>query len=225
MEKGGDAKETVSGWQAPSNAFASEQGPPPRPRRQGCAAKLTLGLWFVAMVAISSSLLARHLVPLPRPERDPQLEASMQSLRKDDEANQWMAVHVLYTECRCSRLLADHLLHSRRPLGISEHVLLVGTDPALAAALQSANFRVHETSPTELAPQFHIKSVPLLLVVDPAGAVQYAGGYDDRKQGPAPKDLALIASAIAGRPTNPLPIFGCAVAKELQRAINPLQLP
>jgi hypothetical protein len=67
--------------------------------------RIVLASWLLGMLAIGSSLLARHALALPRPAADAALAASMATLREPGNVGQWMAVHVLYTECRCSRVL------------------------------------------------------------------------------------------------------------------------
>ena len=175
---------------------------------------VALGIWFVVMGAVASSLLARHVMPLPPPE-DPAA----------DETGRWMAVHVLYSECPCSRRIVAHLLASERPRDVVEHVVLVGEGAGRADALRTRGFDVLEIEPDELAARFGIDAVPLLVVLDPDGATRYVGGYAERKQGPELHDLEIIARARAGYDDDDLPLFGCAVGRALRQAINPLGLP
>jgi hypothetical protein len=188
---------------------------------------VSLGLWgwFALMVLVSASLLGRHLLALPRPPADQALARSMASLRTPDDAGRWMAVHILDAECKCSRRIAEHLLASERPVGLSEHVLLVGTDTDLESQLSARGFQVTRVEPTQLFSQYRVQAVPLLVLAAPDGTLRYAGGYTARKQGPDPRDLAIVADARAGRATEPIPVFGCAVSRQLQSAVNPLGLP
>jgi hypothetical protein len=181
--------------------------------------------WFVAMLAIGSTLLARHVVALPRPVADAALGRAMASLRAPEDAKRWMAVHVLYAECRCSHRIAEHLLSSSRPPDVSERVLLVGRDADLEGRFAAHGLRVMLTDSTELGSRYHVAAVPLLVVVAPDDTVRYAGGYTTRKQGPDPQDLELVADARAGRSSPTLPIFGCAVSARLKSSLNPLGLP
>jgi hypothetical protein len=181
--------------------------------------------WFALMLVVSATLLGRHLLALPRPAADEALARSMATLRTPNDAGRWMAVHVLDAECKCSQRIAEHLLASDRPKDVSEHVLLVGGDVALETQLTSRGFQVARVEPTELSDRYHIQAVPLLVVSAPDGTVRYAGGYTARKQGPDPRDLEILADARAGRSVEPIPVFGCAVARRLQSTINPLGLP
>ena len=177
------------------------------------------------MLAVGATLMARHTVALPRPAVGVELVASMASLRAPDEANRWMAVHVLYAECRCSRRIADHLASTTRPRDVTEHVLLVGRNADLEASLASRGFHVTTVEPERLAELYHLVAVPLLVVAAPDGTIRYAGGYTTSKQGPDPRDLEIIAGAKQNRPVFALPVFGCAVNEKLERSLNPLGLP
>lgn len=180
-----------------------------------------LGVWFVVMGAAAASLLARHVVPLPLPGDT----AALSRLRTADDTGRWMAVHVLYTECPCSRRIIEHLTASERPLDVVEHVVLVGARPDLARALLTRGFHVVEVTEDELVARFGVDAAPLLVVLAPDDTTRYSGGYTERKQGPEPQDLHIIARARAGSADLGLPVFGCAIGRALRQTINPLGLP
>jgi hypothetical protein len=182
---------------------------------------LALGAWFVVMGAAATSLLARHLVPLPPPKDTDVLSR----LRATDDVGRWMVVHVLYSECPCSRRIIEHLMASERPLDVAEHVVLVGARADFSNALRTRGFQVVEVTPEELATRFDIEAVPLLVVLGPDDTTRYSGGYTERKQGPEPRDLDIIARARTGYGDEGLPLFGCAVSRALRQTINPLGLP
>src|SRR4051794_5224647 len=96
--------------------------------------RVALVIWLTMAVLVGASLLARHLLPLARPG-DAELASSMAGLRGPGGAGRPIAVHVLYADCRCSKLIAEHLASTVRPTNIVEHVLLAGQDDALAARL------------------------------------------------------------------------------------------
>ncbi|HEX4445697.1 MAG TPA: hypothetical protein VH044_03145 [Polyangiaceae bacterium] len=189
------------------------------------AGKIGLGVWFVAMLALGVTLLARHLVALPAPPNDAQLANAMGSLRTPAEAGRWMAIHVLDAQCGCSRRIADHVMATVRPSDLAEHVLLVGHDAPLEARLARKGMPITEVTEAELVGRYHAQAVPMLLVVAPDGTLPYVGGYTDRKQGPAPRDLEIIEAARAGRDLPALPILGCAVGERLKDSLNPLGVP
>ena len=191
-------------------------------------AMLVLGLWFVAMLLVGSSLMAKHLVPLPQPKADEVRAASLSQLAEPARRGRWLAVHVLYSECRCSKRIAEHLLAEARPADIDEHVLLVkdGDDAGMGKRLADAGFGVHVVTSEELAERYGIEAVPFFVLLGPDGVARYAGGYTDRKQGPAPRDLEIIAAAREGKGELPaLPTFGCAVSEKLRRTLDPLRIP
>ena len=188
-------------------------------------ARLGLSIWFVAMVAVCATLLGRHLLALPRPVNDAALARAMSSLRGPSGAGSWMAVHVLYAECGCSKKIADHVLSGGRPRDVTERVLLIGRDAELEARFASVGMPVALATEDDAATRFHVVAAPALVVVAPDDTVRYAGGYTERKQGPDPRDLAILAAIRAGRDVAPLPIFGCAVSARLRSTLNPLGLP
>jgi len=189
--------------------------------RQQWLVYVALGAWFVAMGTVAATLLARHLVPLPLPEDT----SALSSLRSVDETGRWMAVHVLYSECPCSRRVMEHLLTSERPRDVVEHVVLVGSRADLASMLRLRGFYVEEVTPDELFEWFGIEAVPLLVVLGPDDTTRYSGGYAERKQGPELLDREIIDRARAGYDDEGLPLFGCAASQGLRQIFNPLGLP
>lgn len=111
----------------------------------------------------------------------------------------------------CTYMLARHVL-----------ALPVPSRSLAYAVSIIRGFRVTYVTADQLAITYHVEAVPLLVVVDPAGVVRYASGHASRKQGPAPRDLEILASVRATREVAALPLFGCAASRTLQRALDPL---
>jgi hypothetical protein len=183
---------------------------------------ITLAVWFAVMVALGAGLLARHAVALPAPAASPELGASMNALRRPENRGKWLAVHVLYAQCRCSQRIVEHLLETARPHDWSELVLWVGT-PAPPVALEQ-RFDVRRIDAAQLA-RYGIESAPLLVAVGPDGRVRYAGGYTERKQGPVIDDLRILQAARSTELIASLPVFGCAVSERLKRRFMALPIP
>jgi hypothetical protein len=175
-----------------------------------------LAVWFVVMVTIGAGLLAKHIVALPAPAKDQKLAASLDALRRPETRGAWLAVHVLYADCRCSQRIVDHLLTTERPHDWSEMVLWVGNQAPVSALEQ--HFDVRRVSMADLA-RFGIEAAPVLVAVDPAGHVRYAGGYSERKQGPVIDDLRILQATRDPDAVASLPVFGCAVSDRLKRQI------
>lgn len=186
--------------------------------------RVVLVVWAGLLLVIGGTLTAGHWVTLPTPSAaDPALEAAVAAQRRPEEAGRWLALHVLYAECRCSQRIVETVLSTERPAGISERVLLIGEDPALAARIQAAGFGFEALTAEALSERYAITAAPLLVVADPSGEVRYSGGYSDRKQGPVTRDREIIASAMGSDGVlAALPLFGCAVSQSLQEALDPL---
>jgi hypothetical protein len=120
--------------------------------------------------------------------------------------------------------LLDHLTTRPHPRGVDEALLLVGEGPEMAARARAHGYRVVALRPEELKSRFNLSAAPLMVVADAAGRVRYAGGYTTHKQGPAPQDLEILGSLMRKRSVAELPVFGCAVSKQLQALLDPLGL-
>jgi hypothetical protein len=178
--------------------------------------RFALIAWFAAMLAVGAALLAKHVIALPAPAKDHQLAASLAALRVPEEQGKWLAFHVLYSECRCSRRVVTLLLAAPRRPGWAEVVLWIGNqpfDPAL-----EPRYRVKRSTSAELA-RLGIDAAPLLVVLDPLGGLRYVGGYSERKQGPVLDDLAILDRVQRSEALASLPVFGCPVSERLRRQL------
>jgi len=181
------------------------------------AARAALAAWFLAMLTLGAALLARHVAALPIPNDDEKLAAALAARRSPGAVGSWEAVHVLYSDCRCSRNIATHLLSSERPSGWKEVVLWVGPDdpsPDLAR-----RFDLQRVTTEDLA-HAGIQAAPLLAVLDPANHLRYVGGYSQRKQGPTIDDLRILSELRQGATVARLPLFGCAVSARLRQQVS-----
>jgi hypothetical protein len=207
----------------------------PEGQRSRAAERLGLAgvvLWFGLTTAVASTLLGRHLLTLP--SAGPQSTSPLFALRRDPRAH--LAAHVLWSGCRCSRRIAEHLATGPRPGEYEEHVLWVRTaeqtaeqtaEPgdSLKQALQRRGFTVHDVSPSELETRYGVVGVPLLVLFTPDGRMAYSGGYTDKKQGLMAHDEELMEAVAARSAVSSLPVFGCAVGAQLSAQLNPLNLP
>jgi hypothetical protein len=191
-----------------------------QPKRNLAQLLLTTA-WAVALVVPISSMMAGHLLTLPSPDKAavaPRLEGRAAS------AEGWRAFHVLSPACKCSRQVLAHLLERGAHAGVTETLLFVGEETQGLAQARAAGFRTEALSAQELFDRYKIQTVPLLVVMNPEGSILYSGGYTERKQGADIQDVALLEGAMAGLPAQELPLFGCAVSRELQKQIDPFGL-
>lgn len=186
-----------------------------------------LGVLFWAGISTLavSSLMVEHWQPLPVPPVDDALLQSAVSELRTREGT-WMSVHVLYSGCRCSNQVLEHLLavNRERPAGVDERVLLVGADTELEARVQRAGLALSVVETGALKTRFGVISAPLLVFLSPSDQVVYAGGYTDRKQSLDIQYLQIFAEV--KRETSPRirPLFGCGVSEDLQAAVDPFGL-
>ncbi len=185
--------------------------------------KLGLAAWAGLLLFVVGTLMVGHWYTLPKPDKtDAFLTQALAELRTSADDGAWMGVHVLYTECRCSQRVFDHLFSSARPDDVKEKVILVGKDDKIEARARKSGFDVVVVSPVQLKEQFSLESAPLLLVVEPSGAIAYSGGYTQRKQGPDIRDVAIITSLMQNHAPRELPLYGCGTSSELQKTLDPL---
>jgi hypothetical protein len=178
-------------------------------RRLGGA---TVSAWFAVMVVIGASLLAKHVVAMPRPQAA-LLVPALAMLRTPKQHDQWLAVHVLYSDCRCSQRVAEHLAATERPKGWSEIVLWVGDDAPPSGLAD--HFDLRHTTAAQLA-SYGVEAAPSMILADPVGNIRYSGGYTDRQQGPVIEDQRILRAVRNSEAVSNLPLFGCAVSSRLK---------
>jgi len=209
----------------------TEQAPPMLPaavarsRWRTLALRTLFAVWVVCCLVGGGYLLSAHLLTLPTPElTDLGPQRSAVAARRSTQQGQWLAVHILDQECKCSQRVLDHLLGERRPAGIVERVVLIASEVTAerSAAIRARGFDLDIVTPEVLAERYRVQAAPLLVVLDPSDAVRYVGGYTPRKQADDVRDVAVIAALRRGEAVEPLPTFGCAVGRALKEKIDPL---
>lgn len=181
------------------------------------AVALLLGLGATTMVG--------HWVTLPKPSADDRhLRSQLAKLRGPGQETMWLGVHVLYSDCGCSKRVLAHLAESERPTGVAEKLLLVGAHPEYEEGARAAGLAVHVLRPRELQEIYGLESAPLFIVADPNGELRYIGGYTERKRGLAIRDLEIMHSLRHSEQVGALPLFGCAVSQQLQQILDPMGL-
>ncbi|MCA9198191.1 MAG: hypothetical protein KDA87_11660 [Planctomycetales bacterium] len=187
---------------------------------------VTAGLlvWLSAMSLVTASLMVSHWVPLPQPEADsPELAAKLNQAITAP-APTWRAFHFLYSDCPCSRRVLRKILERSPMNGVVERIVLVGRANEWETRIRDLGYEFHPLDSVELESNYGIRAVPSLVVVSAAGNICYSGGYTARKQGPDIADQRIIQSVLAGEDIESFPVYGCAVAKNLQDIVDPLGL-
>lgn len=180
-----------------------------------------LAVWLVGMSGVTATFMMGHWVTMPRPTTgDPGLASAVGALRSPGD--QWLAVHVMYADCGCSRRVLDHILSSARPPGVADKVVMVGHVAEFERRAREQGIGVDVIDAGELASKYHLDAAPILVVVDPEGAIRYLGGYTERKQGLEIEDVEIIGALMDGRREAERPLFGCAASERLQGILDPL---
>lgn len=186
---------------------------------------LMLPLWAASLCAIVSTLMASHWATLPHPETGSQLPTESETVGEDlneDNGRIRLTYHFLYSGCRCSQRVIEHLL-KRGPIeNASEQIVLVGSDAELESRILNARYRLVVISEAELKERYDVEAAPLMVIADMQGKIRYSGGYSSRKQSLDYQDVAIIAKAIKGDEVEGLPVYGCAVSTRLQKIVDPL---
>lgn len=181
-----------------------------------------LALWAIAMMVVLASLSLRHVAALPAPDDATRLSTALLHLRHGSSRK--FVVHVIYSECSCSRSLFAHLM-ARGPFADSEElVLFTGTDPAKRDSAVRAGFAFIEVTASELVSRFGLEAAPVMVEFDKAGQLRYAGGYYTHPAAITPVDERVHTQLALGTDVDPLPIFGCAVSPRLRKSLDPLGL-
>lgn len=197
----------------------------PMTRRRKVLLGSTLAVWGGVLVVVCATLLAGHFYALPIPSvADPVLAAGVHSDLATEGWDGWAVVHVFYAECGCSERVAEHLFAEARPPGVHEKVVVVGEHPQWQAKAERNGFSYETVTQEDLRSRYGIEGAPLMVVVDAGGQIRYAGAYTDRKRGLVVRDLEILEDLRAGNEVAAIPLFGCAVGKDLQAAFDPLRL-
>jgi hypothetical protein len=176
-------------------------------------------VWALGLLVPVSALMASHLLTLPLPERS----TLVSGLSKQGQA-QWRAFHVIAEKCACSVKVLEGLVGRGVRPGVVEKVLFIGSEgSAWKKDLSAKGFEFEVVTMETLATQFGIEGAPLFVVLNPQGDVVYSGGYSKRKQGES-EDITILNAALANADVTALPLFGCAVSRDLQKKLDPLGL-
>jgi hypothetical protein len=184
---------------------------------------LAFWLWAGVSFALATSLMVAHTYALPQPARDDRvLQATVARTRELVDGKRWRALHVLYSQCRCSQRILTQLFARGPRSDVSEHLVLVSAHAQYEQAARSAGFALEVISPEQLTARYGMLAAPLFVLADSEDRLRYVGGYTERKQGLAMRDVQIMNELRAGRDAEALPLFGCAVSDSLRRMLDPL---
>ena len=190
---------------------------PIRPSRAQALGRLAVYLWVPGSIVVVALLMTSHLLALPTPAARA-VEVAL--ARLDARETGWRAFHVLYTGCPCSLRVAESLVLRGARIDFRERVLLVGEDEVLSGRLRARGFAVDSLTQDELKARYGVEAAPAFFAVGPDGTVRYLGGYTAFSQGQE-QDSRLLDLVRRGDHPDPLPLYGCAVSRELQARTDP----
>jgi hypothetical protein len=188
------------------------------------AGRALVWLWVPVTLIPVSTLMAGHLLTLPTPASEAQLTERLQAeAALGSRPGTHYVLHVLAEKCRCSQRVIEHLLARGPEPSFTEKVLLISRDNGAGEQFLAQGFGFERLTSEELRARYGIKGAPLMLVLGVGGRLEYSGGYSRRKQG-ALEDVPILRTIAAGGHSQALPLFGCAVSRDLQRELDPLEL-
>lgn len=188
------------------------------------AGRVGLAGWLVATSLGASTLLAGHLLELPVADDPDAVVAATIAERRTPGEDGLLVLHVLYEKCGCSKKVLRDLLGRPATAGVTERILFVGHDEELAGRARRLGYEIEELDATQLEARYALISAPLLAILGADDGLAYLGGYTHRKRGPEPRHREIIASLQRGDSVERLPVFGCAVTRDLRAAVDPLGL-
>jgi hypothetical protein len=180
-------------------------------------------IWAPCILFVVATLMAGHWSTLPKPAAMSAVgRGPTQNALRQFQAGRWLAVHVLYSKCECSRRILQHLFERRVLADVAELVVLVGGQPAYEQRARNSGYALDVVTPPLLLQKYGFEGAPLFVVADPKGGIRYLGGYTERKQGLAVQDVQILSRLRRQEHVAELPLFGCAVSRSLQALLDPL---
>lgn len=186
-----------------------------------------LWVWGLGVSAVVMTFAVGHWYTLPTPDVDnPRLLSAIDRLAAEQPGAAFVAMHVMYADCRCSQRIVEHLLERGARPGGTETIVLVGALPEFEVQALERGFRIEHTQPEGLLSDYGVEAAPLLVVADGERRIRYLGGYTERKQGLDVHDEEILARVEHGEwaAIRALPLFGCAVSQSLQELLDPLRV-
>lgn len=178
-------------------------------------------IWTLLTLGSGMFLHALHRYELP------QTHASLllKRLSVKDEPQQ---VHILYTRCGCSRIVAEELNRHPRSYGKQTYILIAENPDE--PGLFWADFQKHHSQNTLIwnlhqAEEAGILASPQTLFFK-NGQLQWQGGYRDGIVNPylPLMDIEIAQKLTAGDTPVSLPIIGCASSQKIRELQDPLGL-
>lgn len=191
--------------------------------------RVVVGGWAVSLTYLIATMMVGHWVPMPRPDVGDEVRLLSSGdlpgrMIKPSDGERLIAFHFLYGDCPCSRRVLKAILTRSPEESAIELIVLIGEDPVNERKAKDLGFEVDCVTPQELKSKYNIESAPLLLVVDNRARIVYSGGYTSRKQGLDIQDTTIISRIANGEDVSCLPLYGCAVSRELKQILDPLNI-
>ena len=176
-------------------------------------------IWGAGTLFSITVLMVNHFVAMPSPSDYDLLVGGVRVMQREERVP--LLLHVIYANCSCTNGLFRHLLARRALPGFQERILFVGIDAERRRGAEAQGFEFEEIDRAELAKRFGIEAAPLFMVYDHQ-ELGYVGGYYETPATVHPRDQEILPRVLAGETVEPLPLYGCAVSPDLQRALDPL---
>lgn len=175
-------------------------------------------LWILLVLGMGSYLHSFHVSALPQTLKPEFLHRF--HLNSDHQ------IHILYTRCGCSRIVAEKILQSPRDFPNQTFFILAekpeSLNPFWTHFLNSIPATTHLLTPQQ-AEKYGISASPSTAFIL-KGQIQWMGGYRNGSVSPLlPLEDVRIAAELRHQlqPPDTLPIIGCASSRKLQKKQDP----
>ncbi len=174
-----------------------------------------IAIWFFGMSYTIAHMHGIHLAVFEN-------KVEKSDFKISEIPNDFGMIHILTEECGCSQIIAEYLIERKATPGISESVMFLGDSKTYEQSLSKSGFKILKSKNIKS----YIEGVPLLIIHNKAGEIKYSGGYAKTMVTPITKiqDLALLEQIKNKTAPENFHIQGCAVAKNLQKELDPLGL-
>lgn len=145
----------------------------------------------------------------------------------ESKENKWQIIHFLGGECQCSEYITEYLVKRGPSKEFNEKVVIFDDLKNFYSPLKDAGFDVEAHEYEKVDMDNKPDGIPLLVIANPGGKVEYEGGYDNRMLNPFSKikDLEIAKKYKNGSDkVSRFPAYGCYMSSKYKKWMDPFQM-